>query len=162
MVFRFFSVLSLAASLLLATIAPVSLRAQPDLRILRVTTAWPRVEIDVAARCDGALLSGFDATDFTLTEDGAPVTDFTVDCPPHDQSCRTAVVLLFDVSGSMMGSSIAGAKLPSSGKRRMEPVRPWIASSRRWSATSYSAYLSRASPLTTGRPGLALAAASHE
>lgn len=120
MVVRFYCFISLV-TLLLCVGAFVPLRAQPDLRVTRVTTTWPRVEIDVAARCDGAVMSGFDASDFTLTEDGAPVTDFTVDCPPHDQQCTTAVVLLFDVSGSMMGSGIAGAKL--AGHRYVDEMR---------------------------------------
>ncbi|MBR9976007.1 MAG: VWA domain-containing protein, partial [Bacteroidetes bacterium] len=120
MVARFSCFVSLVA-LLLCTGASVTLRAQPQLLITRVSTDWPRVEIDIAARCDGALQSGFDASAFTLTEDGVPVTDFTVDCPPHDQQCTTVVALLFDVSGSMLGPGIDGAKL--AGHRYIDEMR---------------------------------------
>ena len=105
----------LTVLLLLLCAAPAALRAQPDLRITRVALSWPEVKLDVAARCDGQLLSGLDAGAFTLTEDGAPVTAFTVDCPEQTELCRTSVVLLFDVSGSMGGSGIAGAKLAGHG-----------------------------------------------
>lgn len=103
---RIFSVVFILAFLLV-----LRANAQPSLTIDRLTTTWPAVELEFTAKCNGQLVSGIAPSELTLTENGVPVTAFTLDCPPGLETCRSSVALLFDVSGSMDGSGIAGAKL---------------------------------------------------
>ncbi|MFZ1729086.1 MAG: VWA domain-containing protein [Bacteroidota bacterium] len=85
--------------------------AQPSLDIKRVQLAWPMVEISFTAGCDGNAVGGLLPQDVSLTEDGIPVSQFDLSCSTVGGVCRASVALLFDASGSMVGSGNAGAKL---------------------------------------------------
>ncbi len=85
--------------------------AQPSLTINRVVNNWPIIELDFNVTCNGQQQYGFDKSNINIVENGVLIdTPFTLICPPSNGRCAISVGLVFDVSGSMGGQNIAGAK----------------------------------------------------
>jgi hypothetical protein len=99
----------LFVSLSLLIIA-ASVDAQPNLTFKRVTVNWPTIELYFSVGCDGNPAYNMTKQDFRIYENGMEVKDFTLWCPDPTLRCATSVALVFDASGSMMGSGQAGAK----------------------------------------------------
>jgi hypothetical protein len=86
-----------------------SLRAQPALRISKVSLAWPEVAVSFSLRCDGEAVTGTSKMQLSLEENGTPVHGFRLDCPDSAKRCNSSAALLFDASSTMKGANIAGA-----------------------------------------------------
>ncbi len=99
-------------TLVLLCLASVwKLAAQPSLTFKRVTVNWPTLELYIAYGCDGS--PRYDATkeNFRVFENGEEISDFTFWCPdPTGGRCAASLALVMDVSGSMRGRAMAGAK----------------------------------------------------
>ena len=95
---------------LLLLLAP-SLLAQPTLTIKRArVSAWPTVEVFYTIECIGQLNITHTATNVTLTEDGLPISSFTLSSPDTTQHHPMSVALVFDASGTAGGSYNPGMK----------------------------------------------------
>lgn len=95
--------------LLFLLVAP-HLAAQPNLNFKRIWLNSPTVEIYFQVGCGGVPIYNMSKQDFRLIEDGHEIKDFTLWCPDPTARCAISVSLVFDASGSMMGSGNAGAK----------------------------------------------------
>jgi hypothetical protein len=84
--------------------------AQPNLTFKRVTVNWPTIELYFSVGCDGNPAYNMTKQDFRIYENGMEVKDFTLWCPDPTIRCAISVALVFDASGSMIGSGQAGAK----------------------------------------------------
>jgi hypothetical protein len=95
---------------LLLLIMAASVEAQPNLTFKRVTVNWPTIELYFSVGCDGNPAYNMTKQDFRIYENGMEVKDFTLWCPDPTLRCATSIALVFDASGSMIGSGQAGAK----------------------------------------------------
>ncbi|MCZ7558084.1 MAG: VWA domain-containing protein [Bacteroidia bacterium] len=103
---------AVALLILICHVMPTAgLQAQPNLTFKRVTVNWPTIELYVTVGCDGNPAYNMSKQDFRIYENGVEVKDFTVWCPDPTKPCAKSVALVFDASGSMIGSGNAGAKL---------------------------------------------------
>jgi len=84
--------------------------AQPNLNFKRITVNWPTIELYFSVGCNGNPVYNMAKQDFKVFENGAEVKDFTLWCPDPTVRCAISVALVFDASGSMMGTGNAGAK----------------------------------------------------
>jgi Mg-chelatase subunit ChlD len=84
--------------------------AQPNLTFKRVTVNWPTIEMYFSVGCDGNPAYNMTKQDFRIYENGVAVKEFTLWCPDPTIRCAISVSLVFDASGSMIGSGQAGAK----------------------------------------------------
>ncbi|MDX9759657.1 MAG: VWA domain-containing protein, partial [Bacteroidota bacterium] len=100
----------LAALVAVFALAP-TVQAQPDLNFKRVTVNWPTIELYFSVGCDGLPAYNMAKQDFRIYENGVEVKEFTLWCPDPTIRCAISVALVFDASGSMMGSGNAGAKM---------------------------------------------------
>ncbi|MBI5647569.1 MAG: VWA domain-containing protein [Ignavibacteriae bacterium] len=89
---------------------PFTVAAQPQLNFKRVTNNWPTIELYFTVGCQGQPVWLTDKSAVTVTENGAPIHDFTLFCPDQTFDCRLSTALVFDASGSMQGAGNAGAK----------------------------------------------------
>ncbi len=94
--------------LFLAVSVPIA--AQPNLNIKRVTVNWPTIELYFSVGCNGNPAYDMQKQNFHIFENGIEVNDFTLWCPNPTVRCAISVALVFDASGSMVGSGNAGAK----------------------------------------------------
>ncbi|MBR9976404.1 MAG: VWA domain-containing protein, partial [Bacteroidetes bacterium] len=101
----------LVFALLFVLQAAAPLHAQPNLNFKRVTANWPEIQLYFSVGCNGNPAYNMTKQDFRIFENGVEVPDFTLDCPDPNLRCPISVSLVFDASGSMSGSSNAGAKL---------------------------------------------------
>jgi hypothetical protein len=90
--------------------ATTAVEAQPNLNFKRVTANWPTIELYFSVGCDGDPAYNMAKQDFKIFENGVEVTEFTLWCPDPTIRCAISVSMVFDASGSMMGSPNAGAK----------------------------------------------------
>lgn len=104
-----FHIMSVAAALMLLLLAMPAF-AQPNLNFKRVTVNWPTVELYFSVGCNGSPAYTMTKSDFRIEEDGVAVPDFTLWCPAPNTTYPISATLVFDASGSMMGSGNAGAK----------------------------------------------------
>lgn len=95
---------------LLLLLAAGTAVAQPNLNFKRVTVNWPTVELYFSTGCNGQPYYNLKQSDFRIFDSGEEVKDFTLYCPDPTVRCPISVSLVFDASGSMMGSGNAGAK----------------------------------------------------
>jgi uncharacterized protein YegL len=105
---RFISLAACCAALLLAAHDGAS--AQPTLNFKRVINNWPTIELYYMAGCNGQPLYVTDTSKITVMENGIRITDFRVWCPSPSMQCALSTALVFDASGSMTGTAMAGAK----------------------------------------------------
>jgi Mg-chelatase subunit ChlD len=84
--------------------------AQPNLNFKRVTVNWPTIELYFSVGCNGNPAYNMAKQDFKIFENGVEVKEFTLWCPDPTVRCAISVALVFDASGSMIGSGNAGAK----------------------------------------------------
>jgi hypothetical protein len=75
-----------------------------------VTVNWPTIEVYFSVGCNGNPAYNMAKQDFKMFENGVEVKDFTLWCPDPTMRCAISVALVFDASGSMIGSGNAGAK----------------------------------------------------
>jgi hypothetical protein len=89
---------------------PRNAQAQPQLTFTRIVNNWPMIELYFTASCNNQPAYFTDERFFTVRENGIAVGDFALWCPDPEMDCCISVTMVFDASGSMMGSSNAGAK----------------------------------------------------
>ncbi|MBI5646618.1 MAG: VWA domain-containing protein [Ignavibacteriae bacterium] len=83
--------------------------AQPVLNFKRVVNNWPTIELYYAVSCNGNPVYLQDTSKFRVYENGALVNSIVQTCPDLNVPSRISVSLVFDASGSMMGSGNLGA-----------------------------------------------------
>ncbi len=98
------------ATALLLLLAVMPAQAQPNMNFKRVVVNWPTIELYFAVGCNGSPAYNMTKSDFRIEEDGVAVNDFTLWCPGPNTTYPISAALVFDASGSMMGSGNAGAK----------------------------------------------------
>lgn len=88
--------------------------AQNDLTILRLySDNFPDLSAEFVLRDgSGGLIRNFSPDDFELTENGVPIRNFTIDCPPSNPARPFTGLLVCDQSGSM-------SSLTDNGKLRL-------------------------------------------
>ncbi len=85
--------------------------AQPmKFEIRKVSLNYPNVEATLDVQCGGQFMPVREKSKFHVFEAEREITDFTVSCPDVPIPCLISASLVFDVSGSMTGGGIAGAK----------------------------------------------------
>jgi hypothetical protein len=85
--------------------------AQPLLDFKRITLNWPTVELYFQASCNGKPIDTLKPADLRITENGNPVSPFTLWCPDTSATCPLSVSFVFDGSGSMASGSPTGNSL---------------------------------------------------
>ena len=95
---------------LLLSIAISTAVSQPVLNVSHVLVTWPRIELNVALECGGAPAYAVNKQDYRLKENGKDIPNFTLWCPDTSIHCAISTALVFDCSGSMDGTGLAGAK----------------------------------------------------
>ena len=99
---------TLLAALLLSLGGLAAAQAQPSLNFKRIVNNWPTVELYFTVTCNGQPSYFTDKRYFRVAENGMYLRDFELWCSGGD--CRAlSTVLVFDASGSMLGSGNAGA-----------------------------------------------------
>ncbi len=83
--------------------------AQPSLNFLRIKRSWPTIELYFRAECNGQPLQTLQQNNITVKDNGKEIQSFAVSCPDPTADFRISTALVFDASGSMMGSGNAGA-----------------------------------------------------
>jgi hypothetical protein len=86
------------------------LAAQPVLNFKRIISNWPTVELYFTVGCNGTPAYFTDKKYFKVVENGVEIGEFELWCPDPTMRCAMSTALVFDASGSMMGSGNAGAK----------------------------------------------------
>jgi uncharacterized protein YegL len=84
--------------------------AQPQLNFKRIVNNWPTIEVYFSVGCNGQPAYFTDKRYFKVVENGIEIGEFELWCPDPTMRCAISVALVFDASGSMMGSGTAGAK----------------------------------------------------
>ena len=98
----------LSALLLLFVLNPVA--AQPELKLRWIdASAFPTITNYITVKCDQLYRYNLDRSNFTVKENGVPVQDFTISCPPQFPCCISAALVL-DRSGSMNGAPLDSMK----------------------------------------------------
>jgi len=92
---------------------PVCLAAQPEARITTISAVQgqSQSQLTLFIRCDSVVQYSLAENQFSLTDNGLPVEEFSIieQASPTAQNPISAA-LVFDASGSMMGTGNAGAK----------------------------------------------------
>ncbi|MFA6234885.1 MAG: vWA domain-containing protein, partial [Bacteroidota bacterium] len=86
---------------------------QSALKLGTLTELWPEIGLSFRAYCDGEQNLSVQNTDFTLSENGRLIPDFTIWCPEKYVHAASSVALVLDASASMAGAGNAAAKLLS-------------------------------------------------
>ncbi|PLX32598.1 MAG: hypothetical protein C0600_02045 [Ignavibacteria bacterium] len=84
--------------------------AQPMLNFKRVIVNWPTIELYFSVGCNGNPAYNMTKQDFRITESGEEIRDFTLWCPDPYVRCVCSLSIVADVSGSMRGTALEGAK----------------------------------------------------
>jgi hypothetical protein len=85
-------------------------QAQPQLNFKRIINNWPTIELYFTVGCNGQPVVFTDPKYFKVMESGVEIKNFSLWCPDPNMACAMSVSLVFDVSGSMIGPGIDGAK----------------------------------------------------
>ncbi|MBL0176129.1 MAG: VWA domain-containing protein [Ignavibacteria bacterium] len=83
--------------------------AQPQLNFKRIVNNWPTIELYFSIACNGTPAYFTDKRYFKVYENGVEIGEFELWCPDPTVRCAISVSLVFDASGSMIGSGNAGA-----------------------------------------------------
>ncbi len=94
----------------LCLIASKSTFTQPQLNFKRIVNNWPTIELYFSVGCDGQPTYTMKKSDMRVVENGIEIGEFELWCPDPTARCSISVSLAFDVSGSMTGPGLAGAK----------------------------------------------------
>ncbi len=98
------------ATLLASVLALHTSTAQLQLNFKRIVNNWPTIELYFSVACNGQRAYLYDKTKFRVVENGIKVGEFELWSPAAPGDCGISVVMVFDVSGSMAGAGMAGAK----------------------------------------------------
>ncbi len=94
------AILPLLAVIVLS-ISSCTLRAQPSLRIGRISVNGTENFLFIQARCGSDLRLDLTKENFRLVEEGKEIKDFQVACPDPNRHCCISVAIVIDKSQSM-------------------------------------------------------------
>ena len=100
----------LGGVILLCALFCESASAQPILNFKRLINNWPTIELYFTVGCNGQPSYFTDKRYFKVYENGVEIGEFELWCPDPFARCAISVCLVFDVSGSMYGAGISGAR----------------------------------------------------
>ena len=83
--FRYFTA---CAALAAIVFLPFTAASQPSLTINRIVNLWPEIDVYFTASCSGQPEFNLQTQNFSIAENGVPVTNFTLWCPDPNTRCR--------------------------------------------------------------------------
>jgi uncharacterized protein YegL len=99
--------IAMAACLLLAPAD--SARSQELLDFRRIEVSYPRISLAFKVTCDSTFRRDMTPQQFEVRENGVLMKNVTLWCPP-EQTCCVSASLVFDRSGSMLGTKMTRLK----------------------------------------------------